>query len=376
MHVQSLDCVRCGESYPADAVRYGCECGGSVDVTYDYDEIQGAVSWESLQGRPFDHYRYKEFLPVVEDEHRIVMGAGGTPLVRSKRIGPELGIDLWFKMESLNPSGSFKDRGTSVELGKAMDHGADEVVVASTGNMGASIAAYTARAGVTATIYVPEAVERTPKFKQMRSHGANIRIVDGDYNAAAKKAWAAYEEHGTYLMGDYPYRGEGQKTVGYEIVDQSRNEFDVDTVVAPVGNGTLIHAVWKGFEELQAVGLLGDAPRVTGVQADGCNTVVNALQKGFDEVQSVEQVETVAGAIACGDPLDGDQAMNAIRESGGFGVAVSDEQILAAKARLAEAEGVYAEEAGAAALAGIVADADRLAGETVVCLVTGHGLKT
>lgn len=373
MHVTALTCVQCGATYASDAIRYECDCGGSVDVTYDYDEIRGTVTWDRLRNRSLDHYRYRELLPVVRSEHRISMGAGGTPLVPSTVIGPDLGINLYFKLEGLNPTGSFKDRGTSVELGKAMDFGADTVVAASTGNMGASIAAYAARAGVDATIYVP-AQTQGPKLKQMQSHGATLVEVDGDYSVAAAQAWNAYEENGTYLMGDYPYRGEGQKTVGYEIADQLGG---VDTVVAPVGNGTLIHAVWKGFTELARIGLSDDVPRLAGVQAAGCNTVVDALHKGFSDIRPVQDVDTVAGAIACGDPLDGDQALHALQESDGYGVAVSDEDILDAKQVLAEQEGIYAEEAGAAGIAGMLNDPDRFEdGETVVCLVTGHGLKT
>lgn len=395
MHVESLVCVGCGKSYGTDQVRYECECGASLDVQYDYDAVADSISWSALRDRSFTHHRYRELLPAVDDAHRIRLGGGGTPLIRSDTIGPELGIDLRFKLESLNPSGSFKDRGTAVELGKAMDTGADEIVVASTGNMGASIATYAARVGVEANIYVPQDVQGTqlpedaasqehaagvpsPKLDQMERHGAHLIRVDGDYSEAAEQAWTAYKHSDAYLMGDYPYRGEGEKTVGHEIADRmEHDDMSVDTVAVPVGNGTLIHAVWKGLSEMQRIGLTAGTPRMLGVQADGCNTVVGALQKGFDSVEPVEDVETVAGAIACGDPLDGDHAMNAIRDSDGFGAAASDDAILDAKQRLAKEEGIYAEEAGATALAGILAEADRFdGGETVVCLVTGHGLKT
>ncbi|MFB6167169.1 MAG: threonine synthase [Candidatus Nanohaloarchaea archaeon] len=372
MHVEALECVRCGERYDPSEVRYRCgECGSSLDVEYDYDEISGRVSWEKLRERTFDHFRYREFLPVVEEEHVVRMGGGGTPLAESKVLGEELGMDLRFKMESLNPTGSFKDRGTVVELGKALDHGRDEIVVASTGNMGASIAAYTARAGVEARIYVPEGAGG-PKMKQMRSHGAELVEVDGDYSDAAEKAWKDWEEKGIYLMGDYPYRGEGEKTVGFEIADQ----WSPDAVVMPVGNGTLIHAVWKAFQELEKVGLVDHTPSMVGVQAEGCNTVVDALQKGYEEVRPAEEVDTVAGAIACRDPLDGEEALESVRESGGEGVAVSDEEIMEAKRKLAEKEGIYVEEAGAASLAGLRKLQGEIEGGKVVAGMTGHGLKT
>lgn len=372
MHVAALECVECGERYPAEEVRYRCDaCGSELDVAYDYGEVEGAVSWNRFRERPFDHFRYREFLPVVEEGHMMAMGGGGTPVVEARTLGDELGIDLHFKMESQNPTGSFKDRGTSVELGKAMDHDADEVVVASTGNMGASIAAYAARAGVDARIYIPAATGG-PKRRQMEAHGADLVEVDGDYTAAAEQAWREWEDRGVYLMGDYPYRGEGQKTVGYEIMDRLGS---ADVVAVPVGNGTLLHAVWKAFRELERVGMTGRSPRMLGVQAAGCNTVVKALGKG-GAVEAVDAADTVAGAIACRDPLDGEAALDALQESDGLGSAVADEEILEAKRLLAEREGIYAEEAGAAALAGIIDRKDELQGERVVCVVTGHGLKT
>ncbi|MDY6766239.1 MAG: threonine synthase [Candidatus Nanohaloarchaea archaeon] len=376
MHVGHLRCVACGEVYPPDEIRYRCSCGASLDVSYDYTEIDG-LTWDDLRSHRFDHARYRPFLPVVDPANLVTMGGGGTPLVDSTALHEQVGADLVFKLESSNPTGSFKDRGTAVELGTALDHGAREVVVASTGNMGASIAAYTARAGVDARIYVPDDTGG-PKLKQMESHDADVVAVDGDYAVAAEQAWQDWEEQERYLMGDYPYRGEGEKTVGFEIADQlGRRDLSDVAVVLPVGNGTLLHAAWKAFEELEIVGLLDGTPRMIGVQAEGCNTVVNALQKGFTQVEPVDKVDTVAGAIACADPLDGDQALQAIQESGGTGIAVGDDAIMAAKQELAQEEGIYAEEAAAAAWAGATRlreEFDR--DETVVLPVCGHGLKT
>ncbi|MDY6774109.1 MAG: threonine synthase [Candidatus Nanohaloarchaea archaeon] len=376
MHAKSLKCGECGEEYPPEELRYRCgECGSSLDVSYDRSEIAG-LSWNELRSREFSHFRYREFLPVVEEDHMLHMGGGGTPTVGSKSLGEVIDSELLFKLESLNPTGSFKDRGTSVELGKALDHGEDEVVVASTGNMGSSIAAYTARSGVEARIYVPEDITG-PKRKQMETHGAELVEVEGGYSRAAEKAWSDWEEEGVYLMGDYPYRGEGEKTLGFEIADGlGKRDLSSVSIVLPVGNGTLLHAAWKAFQEMEDTGLLEDVPRMVGVQAEGCSTVVKALEKGYEEVEPVEEADTVAGAIACADPLDGDHAKEAIEESGGFGVSVTDEEILEAKKLLAEREGIYAEEAGAAGLAGILKESRKFEDGTVVCPVTGHGLKS
>ena len=370
MHESHLECRDCGEEY--DEMRYRCDCGSGLEVILDYDTIRETVSWFTLKQRTFDHHRYREFYPVVEPDHIISLGSGGTTLIPSRHIGPELGLDnLYFKFEGLNPTGSFKDRGTSVEVGKALDEGTTDAVVASTGNMGASVAAYCARAGITAHIFLPEDVSGN-KLAQMKRHGAELHRVDGDYSDAAAKAVAAAEENDWFLMGDYAYRAEGEKSVGFEIMDQT----DPDTVVVSVGNGTLLHGMHKGIREMRDVGLVDDVPRIIGGQAEGCSTVARAYQEGLDTVPTVEDPDTIAGAIACGDPLDGQPALEAIRSTDGFADAVSDDALEEALDLMAE-EGIYAEESCGAALATILANQDRFdQDEQIVCVVTGHGLKT
>ncbi|MDY6778248.1 MAG: threonine synthase, partial [Candidatus Nanohaloarchaea archaeon] len=263
-------------------------------------------------------------------------------------------------------------RGTTIEIGKALDLGAKEIVAASTGNMGASIAAYAARRGIPAHIFIPRNVPDI-KLQQMQAYGAELHRVDGDYAAAAEQAFQAHKNNDWYLMGDYAYRGEGQKSVGFEIVD----EMDPDTIVLPIGNGTVMHGTYKGISEMQRLDLVDRMPRMVGIQAAGCSTVARAYQEGLDEVPPEDDVDTIAGAIACGDPLDGGFALDAIRESDGFADAVSDQNIIEATEQLARKEGIYAEESSGAALAGIIANQDMFdPDDTVVCVVTGHGLKT
>jgi threonine synthase len=372
MYEQSLECIECGTEYSPREIRYRCECGGSLDVIYDYETIKDKIDWSVLKRRAFDHHRYREFYPVVNSDHIISLGEGGTPLVRATTLRDEIGLDnLYFKLESLNPTGSFKDRGTSVEIGKALDFGADEIVVASTGNMGASIAAYCAQAGVTAHIFIPQQVPDI-KLKQMKSYGATIHQVDGDYAEAAEQAYNAYREKGWYLMGDYAYRGEGEKSVGYEIVDQMQP----DWIFLPIGNGTLMHGTYKGIREMHRLDLVDNVPKMAGIQSTGCNPVARAFKNGTP-IEPETNVDTVAGAIACGDPLDGTSALNAVRESGGFGDDLPDEELTEAKRMLAEKEGIYAEESCGASLAGLIANQDRInPDDTVVCVITGHGLKT
>lgn len=274
MYVESLRCVGCGSTYSPENIVYVCkDCGSSLDVVYNYDQIQDIIDWKTLKSRGFSHFRYHEFLPLVSKENVVSLGEGGTPLIKSEGLSGMFDFDLYFKLESYNPTGSFKDRGTSTELGRALDFGVDEIAVASTGNMGASIAAYCARADVTVKVFVPVDVSG-PKVDQIREHGAEIIRVDGDYNLAAERAWDEYEKKEKYLMGDYPYRGEGEKTVGFELAEQ----ITADKVVVPVGNGTLLHGIWKGYNEFDRVDLIDDKPELLGVQAEGCNTIVNPLR--------------------------------------------------------------------------------------------------
>ncbi|MCJ7450343.1 MAG: threonine synthase [Candidatus Nanohaloarchaeota archaeon QJJ-9] len=373
MFEESLKCVECDKEYSPDKPRFRCECGGALDVKYDYKAVQDRIDWETLDKRNFDHNRYRELFPVVEKEHLITLGEGGTPLIRAEKLGEELGLNnLYIKFEGMNPTGSFKDRGTAVEIGKALEFGAEEIIVASTGNMGASISAYAAKAGIKANIFIPNQVPDI-KFRQMKKHGAEIHQVDGDYAKAAKKAKKASKNNDWYLMGDYPYRGEGEKSVGFEIVD----EIEADKVILPVGNGTLMHGTYKGIKELERLGMVNRVPEMIGIQAEDCNTVAKAYKEGLSEVPEAEEVDTVAGAIACADPLDGKFALEAIRESEGFADTVSDKEIKEGVDMLAEKEGIYAEESCGTVLAGLRNNLEKFdKGEVIVLVVTGHGLKT
>ncbi|WP_424357574.1 threonine synthase [Methanocella sp. MCL-LM] len=381
MQVKYLQCAKCGRTYPREEIRYRCECGDSIELVYDYSKIKGRISWEMLRSRPFDHWRYREFYPDLDTGSIISMGEGGTPLIRSRNLASELNMgELFFKLESMNPTGSFKDRGSTVEISEAYHylchHGEceNEIVCASTGNMGASVAAYCARGGIKCTIYVPKDTAKI-KLLQMMAHGAEIVRVDGDYTVAMLTAKREYEERGRYLAGDYPYRGEGEKSVGLEIIDQLDGV--PDYLVCPIGNGTLVHGIWKGLKELKITGLISRLPKVIGVQAEGCNTVARSFEEGRDDITPVVP-HTLMDAVACGDPLDGTWALRAVRESEGWAAAVSD--IDGAKARdlLGKKEGIFAELSGALSMAGLIkayqAEIIEKDARTVV-IVTGHGLK-
>ncbi len=369
MRIKYLQCVRCGRTYPKDEIRYRCDCGDSLEIVYDYSTLH--ATWDELRKRTFCHWRYREFYPELKKDDIITMGEGGTPLVRSRSVFKG---DVMFKLESINPTCSFKDRGSTIEISQAYAYGARNIVCASTGNMGASVAAYCARGGISCTIYVPHGTPRI-KMLQMEGHGATIKTVEGDYTLAAIVAKRQFEENGIYLAGDYPYRSEGEKSVGFEIMDQIRG--DIDVIACPIGNGTLLHGMWKGLKEMKMAGLIHRLPRILGVQAEGCNTVVKAFENGIDNIEPVHP-KTLMDAVACGDPLDGSWALRALKESGGIGITVSDNEAGCARDLLAKKEGIFAELSGAASTAGLLKAFEQELVEKdahVVALVTGHGLK-
>lgn len=377
-YVTYFRCFNCGNTHSYEeiqslAIPRCSECGSALDAEYDYDSIRGAILKEDFMRSPPRHWKYWAFMPVHDLSRIVTMGEGGTPLLESRCLTKSLGVKrLLFKYEAMNPTGSFKDRGSSLELSKAIEFGKTKVVLASTGNMGASVAAYAAYAGLGCTVFIPRLVSAA-KITQIRAYGAHVEQVDGDYAVAMERA----EEHvfgdsDSFLTGDYPWRCEGTKTIGFEIIDQLY--FCVpDFVVAPIGNGTLMWSLFEAFRELKSVGLTDRTPQMVGVQVESCKPVVSAWERGEPKITPVRDPQTVATAIACGDPIDGLAALKALRESGGMGVSVSDGRVLAARDALGRC-GIFAEPSGAVSYAGALALREKLSG-TVVCVATGHGLK-
>jgi len=344
-------------------------CGASLEVMYDYPKLKRILSLKKLRSRPFRHARYNELFPVKDT---LSLGEGGTPLLRSANIERDLSLnfELWFKCESQSPTGSFKDRGSVVEVSCAKQSGAKRVVVASTGNMGASVAAYSSIANLSCTVFVPRDA-RAVKIRQILSHGAEVLKVNGDYSFAVDKAVHLSRKGKHHLLGDYLYRREGTKSIGFEIADQLPATTHVFT---PVGNGTLISAAWKAFREWRILGFSKSVPRMIGIQASGCSPITMALRKG-QPIRSVRG-RTIAVAIECGAPLDGPRAVQSITDSKGFSESTTDTEILKARTVLARREGIFAEPAGAASLAGLIKTKERIPkGARVVCVVSGHGLK-
>jgi threonine synthase len=373
MSVKRMLCETCGREYPPGRNIFRCgRCGGSLELMLDYEKMK--ITKKLLRSREFNHLRYLEFYPVRKP---VSIQEGGTPLIRSANLERmfRLNFQLWFKNECSNPSGSFKDRGSSIEIAKAKESRAKKVVCASTGNMGASVSAYSGIANLECHIFTPE--DAVPvKLEQILGYGAVLYKVSGSYSQAEKLAREANVKYGVYLLGDYPYRREGTKSVGFEIMDQldfrTRNVY----VVSPVGNGTLISAVWKSIKEFEILGLIKHRPVLVGIQAEGCNPVVKSF-RSEEGVKPCKNARTVAVAIECGEPLDGERAKESVKESGGFMESVSDGEILKARELLARHEGLFAEPAGAVSLAGLLKIRKRIKPKSrVVCIITGHGLKT
>jgi threonine synthase len=311
---------------------------------------------------------YRDFLPISSRTPVITLLEGNTPLVPSTRLGPRLGLRLCFKVEGANPTGSFKDRGMTVAVSRALGGGARAVLCASTGNTAASAAAYAARAGLPCLVLLPAEGVAVGKVAQIVAHGAHLVRVQAGFDAALAAVRALAAELGVTVVNSLnPDRLAGQQTAAFELCEALEGTPDV--VVLPVGNAGNITAYWQGFRAFQAAGRITTLPRMVGVQAEGAAPLVRG--------EVVPHPETVASAIRIGDPVGWDGARRAVAESGGQVLTVSDEAILQAQRALAEEEGLLVEPASAAAYAGVeqLAAARLARGSLVVCVLTGHGLK-
>ncbi|MGC8470714.1 MAG: threonine synthase [Acidimicrobiales bacterium] len=308
---------------------------------------------------------YRELLPVDEDTPVVTLLEGTTPLVPAPRLSARVGASVWLKIEGANPTGSFKDRGMTLAISKAVAEGAKAVVCASTGNTSASAAAYAARVGLECVVLIPEGYIALGKLAQALVHGARVLQVRGNFDDALRIVRELPKRiPATVVNSVNPYRLEGQKTAAFEIVDVLGRAPDVQCM--PVGNAGNITAYWRGYLQYKEVGRSPNLPRLLGFQAEGAAPIVLG--------HPVEHPETLATAIRIGNPASWYPATAAVAESGGAISAVSDEEILDAYRLLAREEAVFCEAASAAAVAGLLRS-DVAPGSTVVCVLTGHGLK-
>jgi threonine synthase len=372
-------CIVCGNEYTIDDVRYTCECGGLLEISYDYEKIKENVSRESLRKREIGVWRYLDYLPVKDSKKIVSLCEGGTPLYKCDNLAKELGLkELYVKNEGANPTGSFKDRGMTMGVTRANELGVNVVGCASTGNTSASLAAYSARAGKKCIVLLPSGNVALGKLAQAMFYGAKVIQIGGNFDDALLMVRKLAEEGKIYLLNSInPFRLEGQKTIGFEICDQLN--WDVpDRVILPVGNAGNISAIWKGFKEFKETGITDALPKMTGIQAEGAKPIVDAFKKGVKEIVPEEHPETIATAIRIGNPVNYPKALDAIYSSGGLAESVSDEEITFAQKLLARKEGIFVEPASASSIAGLIKliemDAiDR--DEKIVCITTGNGLK-
>ncbi len=368
-----LECIRCHKKFSWNTVIYTCDqCGALLDVKYHFEEPNPEL-WRK---KPLSVWRYEDFLPKVRE--KISLNEGGTSLYKCDRLAEKLGIkNLWVKNEGENPTGSFKDRGMTVGVSLAKELDNRIVACASTGNTSASLAAYAARAGLKCVVMIPSGKIALGKLAQAIMYGALVLAVEGNFDQALNLVEQSSKRLGLYILNSLnPYRLEGQKTIAYEVIEQLGQT--PDAIILPVGNAGNISAVHKGITEWRQLGLIEDAPRLIGIQAEGAAPIVHAYKKRRREVTFVENPETVATAIRIGKPVNWEKALRAIYDTKGAAETVTDEQILQAQKLLARTEGIFVEPASAASIAGLtkLIDAGLIdKDEKIVCITTGHGLK-
>ncbi len=380
-------CSVCGAQYAPDEVTYTCpQDGGNLDVVLDYAALKRRGLTDLIMAKDRSLWRYLPLLPVRDPggEQTPLRRAGGTPMYAPPLLSRNLGLaHLWIKDESPNPTASFKDRASAVVVARAREIGAEVVVTASTGNAGAALAGMAAAVGHQAVIFAPRTAPPA-KIAQLRVFGAQVLLVDGNYDAAFDLSIEAANAFGWYCRntGYNPFTAEGKKTAAFEIWEQLRGRFSPArrlSVFVSVGDGNIISGLHKGFKDLQALGLLdeiGGMPRIFGVQSENSAAIANAFAAGTEEIKPVHAT-TLADSISVDLPRDGLRAVRAATQTDGAYLTVSDEAILQAIPALGRV-GIFAEPAGATAYAGLVVAVQQgliASDEPVVVINTGSGLK-
>lgn len=380
MTTRVLECRECKKRYGTE-FRYVCdECFGPLDVRYEGLPRLGP---ETFEAREQTYWRYRELLPVEDASNIISIGAGMTPLIKADALAERLGLrNVYIKNDSVNPTFSFKDRPAGVAVSKAKEFGMARVGCASTGNLASATAAHAARGGMPCHIFAPSNIEMA-KIVQALSYGADYISVDGTYDDANRIAAQAGDRLGIGVVNINmrSYYVEGSKTLAYEVAEQLGWRAP-DNLVVPVGSGAMLNAICKGFEELESASLVRGGSiqdmRVHAAQPTGCAPVVDAFANNRDAVTPVESPDTIAKSLAIGDPGDGRYVLKRLRQYDGTAVETSDSEIIDAILLLAKTEGIFTEPAGGVAVATLQKMAEQKMidpGDSVVCYVTGNGLK-
>jgi threonine synthase len=382
--VNGLRCRECGRTYPAEALHFCDFCFGPLEVAYDYEAMRGEVTRDSIANGPLSIWRYESLLPVAprEDPPSGILETGWTPLVRARNLGERLGLEeIWIKNDTLNPTGSFKDRVVAVAMAKALELGFNVVACASTGNLANAVAAHAARARVASVVFIPQDLEAA-KVITTAVYGGYLIAVEGNYDDVNRLCAELTSERPDWAFVNVnvrPYYAEGSKTLAFEVAEQLGWRAP-DHVVVPIASGSQLTKIDKGFRELSELGLLETEAkvRISGAQAEGCSPVAEAFAKGADVIRPVKP-HTIAKSLAIGNPADGWYALETVRRTGGSIASVTDAEIVEGISLLAETEGIFAETAGGVTIASLkklVAQGIVEPHERVVAFVTGHGLKT
>jgi threonine synthase len=381
MNVTHLECALCGARYEARRLHNLCTgCGRPLLVRYDLAAAARTLTRESLKGRRADLWRYAEVLPVERAENIVSLGEGWTPLLGAERLGASLGLrHLYIKDESQQPTQSFKARGMTAAVSMAKELGVERLAVPSAGNAAGALAAYAARAGLEAHIFMPRDTPRA-NVVECEQTGARVTLMAGLITDCGAEVGRRKEAEGWFDVSTLkePYRVEGKKTLGYELAEQLGWELP-DVIVYPTGGGTGLVGMWKAFDEMEALGWVGSKrPRMVSVQSEGCAPIVRAFEEGKRFADEFENAATVASGLRVPKAVGDFLILDALRASGGTAVAVSDKELLAAVGEIGAAEGLFAAPEGAAclpALRKLVERGEVSGDERVVLFNTGAGVK-
>lgn len=352
---QEIVCARCRNCFALSELLNLCPCGSPLLVRYNIEAAKAAIAKSDFAGRAASLWRYRELLPLQKDANRVSLGEGFTPLLEAKKLGGELGLGrLWIKDEAQNPTGSFKDRGLSLAISRAKELGVKKAAIPSAGNAGGSFAAYAARAGMEAHVFMPR---DTPMANQIEvaQYGAKLTLVDGLINDCGRMVAERKTSEGWFDMSTLkePYRVEGKKTMGYEIAEQLNWRLP-NVIIYPTGGGTGLIGMWKAFGELEELGWVGsNRPRMVSVQASGCAPIVKAFNEHKPSAEPWRDAQTVASGLRVPQAVGDFLMLQAIRESGGTALSVNDDDMLAEIKLVGKAEGIFFCPEGAACVAAL-----------------------
>src|SRR5438874_8665456 len=381
MNVTHLECAACGLRHEARQLHNLCaECGKPLLVRYDLKSAAASLTKESLKGRGPDLWRYREVLPVESDENIVTLGEGYTPLVHASRLGARLGLkELYIKDEGQNPTQSFKARGMAAAVSMAKELGAKKLAVPSAGNAGGALAAYAARASLEAHIFMPR---DTPQANIIECHelGADVTLIDGLITDCGAEMARRKAKEGWFDMSTLkePYRVEGKKTLGYGLAEQCDWQLP-DAILYPTGGGTGLIGMWKAFDEMEALGWIGNKrPRMFAVQATGCAPIVRAFEAGEKNASEFPDAHTIAAGLRVPKAIGDFLILEILRESNGGAIAVDDEEMIRVAREVGAKEGLFVSPEGAACFAALksLRSAGKIGSdERVVIFNTGSGIK-